>query len=59
MFPAMAVVLGLVSVGGFELASTAEKIGIPSRITDWVFVGAFVLFAAAFWLAEPTITGLF
>lgn len=59
MFPAMAIILGLVSAGGFELASTAEKIGIPSRVTDWVFFVAFTLFAAAFWLAETAIASAF
>lgn len=59
MFPAMAIILGLVSAGGFELVSPAEKNGIPIRVTDWVFFVAFALFAAAFWLAETATASAF
>lgn len=59
MFAVIAVILGCMSGGSFLLASAARADGCPRVATDCISVGAFFLFALAFWCATPGITGLF
>lgn len=57
MYSAAAIVLGFLSVGGFQTAIVVESASVSRPVSDWVFVVAFALFSVAFAFAEPTITG--
>ena len=58
MFIVVASVLGLISMGGFTLASIASASGGEQDFTDSVRIGSFSLVPVAIWFASPTVLGI-
>ena len=58
MLIVMASILGLLSLGGFLIASVASASGAEQEFTDWISVALFGLFGVAFWYASPTLSSI-